>query len=208
MWEFSIIELESGRVLINTLVNHGAELSHRTGFPGMEAISQAHARRIYNRNRANIEHLDVHEIAECLKSIGIDSSTIVLVWAVNRQDLRILINFVASGGYDVEALLPPIENCLPLINRYKHNLGKLDGRPFPMKLDWLFGTVFPQSTLRFHSHEALADCRQTRLLWHEFQRLMKPIDRQNRRQLVLKDFLMKSPSIGKNFQLSACPHRI
>ena len=116
LWEFSLIERVSGNVLINTTIVHQDGLDHTpVGSRYVKMWSKIQAMKVFSSRRQNIDSMTVHQVAQKLKQTGIHPGTIILVWAVNIGDLRILRNFLESAGYF--DILPPDENCIPLAAR-------------------------------------------------------------------------------------------
>ncbi|RWA13312.1 hypothetical protein EKO27_g1751 [Xylaria grammica] len=95
---------------------------------------------------------------------------------LGKEDLTILRNFLATGGY--EDILPSNDNCVPLIALYRQqNIQLPPGfRSFPLKLETPFPVLYPRHDLRGRNHRALIDCQQTRLVLDAFDHLCQPIE--------------------------------
>ncbi|KAG5746767.1 hypothetical protein H9Q70_010543 [Fusarium xylarioides] len=98
LWEFSIIERVSGKVLIDTLVKHDRQakqssLWNKPVFKNLRAMNERHRQSVYSR-RGRLQKLDVHEIAKRLKETGITPDSIVLMWHLYQFDLQLLRNFL------------------------------------------------------------------------------------------------------------------
>lgn len=179
LWETSIIELVSGAVLINTTIIHNRKLNHNKGVGFLSRLSQNQAKSIYSARRSGIDHMNVHQVAARLKEVGICRETIVLVWHTCTADLNILRNFLNSGGYT--DILPPNENCIPLVNIFRPGLPKFKKNPFPMKLEIFFPVMYPGHEHVGLNHAALIDCKQTRLICEGFDQLYKPVKDRERK---------------------------
>ena len=97
-----------------------------------------------------------------LKSAGVSQKSIILVWHVNRFDLTILRELLESNGYT--DILPPQENCIPLIKHYRASLPPRDktGRVLTSGLDQLFPLLFLGHQLVGMNHNAVPDIE---MLW-------------------------------------------
>jgi hypothetical protein len=179
LWEFSLIERVSGNVLINTTIVHQDGLDHTpVGSRYVKMWSKIQAMKVFSSRRQNIDSMTVHQVAQKLKQTGIHPGTIILVWAVNIGDLRILRNFLESAGYF--DILPPDENCIPLIHVLRPNLPKIGQSPFPLRLEVLFPVMFPRHQLIGLNHAALVDCQQTRLICMGFDQLCMPVEKRGK----------------------------
>ncbi|KAH7328011.1 hypothetical protein B0I35DRAFT_6299 [Stachybotrys elegans] len=140
--------------------------------------SKRQAQRIYSSSRppGSIDHMDVHSVAEKLQGAGITRDTMILVWHTSTRDLDILKGFLESAGYT--GILPPKENCIPLIQVMRMNLseGAAGYRMFPLGLEVLFPVMWPRHSLIGLNHQALVDCQQTRLICMGFDELCRPIE--------------------------------
>lgn len=174
LWETSIIELVSGDVLINTTIEHDQKLNHK-GIDFFSRISCAQAKQVYSSHRLGIDRMDVHQVAARLKEVGICRETIILVWHMNTADLKISRNFLDSGGYS--DIMPPDENCIPLINTFRPNLPRVGKKLFPMRLEDSFPIMYPGHKYVGLNHAALIDCRQTRLVCEGFEQLCRPVEK-------------------------------
>lgn len=171
-------------------------------FPGMASVVHAHAQKVYGRPRSNIQHLNSEEAAKQLSRIGLNAETMVLAWATNRSDLQIPKTFMRRAGYNLDDW-PPLENCFPLINYYRHNLGRVDGKVFSMKLEVSFRLMFPTDALQYHKREALADCQQARLVWRRFEEYCKPVEQRGStaKQKDITDYMTNLTTGGRTFCL-------
>jgi hypothetical protein len=180
LWEFAIIERVSGSVLINTLIDRPEGLKHKPmgHNPFMEWVSRKQAKRVFSSTRklGDISCLDVYKVASKLQQAGITQDTMILVWHMSTSDLTLLRLFLESAGY--VGILPPDENCIPLIQVLRTNLrdGPAGYGLFPMRLDLLFPIMYPRHSLIGLNHQALVDYQQTRLVCMAFDELCKPIE--------------------------------
>lgn len=178
--ELAIIERVSGRVLINTAVEHqedGMDRQPLYGNPYGKYLGHLTEASISRRSRkGRIGRMDVHSIAQKLRSAQISKDTIILVWHQNVSDLTLLREFLEAAGYD--DILPTDKNCIPMINILRPNFSahRVNGRKFPLKLEVLFPTMFPSHPLVGQNHQALADCQQTRLICQAFDKLCQPVE--------------------------------
>ncbi|RBA10665.1 hypothetical protein FPRO05_05254 [Fusarium proliferatum] len=176
--EFSMIERVSGRVVIDTLVEHASCGEHKPRskikeLRHLQMLNERYERWIYARS-GRLQKLDVHEIAAKLKQSGISPDTIVLMWHKNRADLQLLRKFLEAGGYT--DILPPDENCIPLIHLFRTNLpyNRFKQR-FPLNLEVLFPVLYPGSGLRGRNHRAIIDCLQTRYVCDALDEFSRPV---------------------------------
>ncbi|KAF5537319.1 zinc finger protein [Fusarium napiforme] len=176
--EFSMIERVSGRVIIDTLVKH---TSCRESRPRSKIKELRHLRmlsekyeRCINARSGRLQKLDVHEIAARLKQSGISPDTIVLMWHCGRTDLQLLRKFLEDAGYT--DILPPDENCIPLIPLFRTNLSyKRFPQKFSLALEVLFPVLYPGSGLRGRNHRAIIDCHQTRYVCEALDEFSRPV---------------------------------
>ena len=150
LWEAAMIERVSGKVLLNACVTYENGLDHQssTDNPFLKSWSQSKAATVYSPSRpGNIDRLKAHEIALRLRKAGITQDTIILVWHISKVDLTITRDFLVSAGYP--GILPPDENCITMIQLFRKNLpvGPPGHRLFPLGLEILFPTMFPNHHL-------------------------------------------------------------
>lgn len=113
LWEFSMVEKVSGKILINTRVQHTIGLDHTTiGInPWLRRMSEMKASQVYGApQRPGSTVLDVNEIAVQLKEAGITPSTVFLVWHTGRIDMNLLRELLESAGH--YGILPPHHRCI------------------------------------------------------------------------------------------------
>ena len=125
IWEFAFIERVSGRILVNTIVNHEKGVQHNglIDQPYLQWMRKLKGDKVYNSSwTSNIGHLNVHEIASKIQAASIAPNTIVLVYHKSADDLRILRQFLESAGYS--GILPSNENCIPLLQLLRPNFKK------------------------------------------------------------------------------------
>ncbi|RSL43180.1 hypothetical protein CEP54_015183 [Fusarium duplospermum] len=160
LWEFAIIERVSGRTLINTTIEHQNGIDHNEvkPYPFMKWLSRSKASTVYSPCRLSIDSMTVHQVASKLKEVGITPNTIILVYQVSTTDLRLLRELLESSGYF--DILPPDENCVPMLQPLRENLSK--GQPahrrICLSLENLFPVMFPRHSLIGLNHQALVDC--------------------------------------------------
>ena len=179
IWEFAFIERVSGRILVNTIVNHEKGVQHDglIDQSDLQWVSKLKGDEVYNLSRAsNIGRLNVHEIASKMQAASITPNTIVLVYHKSAYDLRVLRQFLESAGYS--GILSSNENCIPLLQLLRPNLQEVSpgGVKVSLVLEHLFLIMYPRSKLVGHNHQALIDCQQTRLVLMAFDKLCKPIE--------------------------------
>ncbi len=179
IWEFAFIERVSGRILVNTIVNHEKGVKHNglIDQPYLQWMSKLKGDEVYNLSRtSNIGRLNVHEIASKIQTASITPNTIVPVYHKSAYDLRILRQFLESAGYS--GILPSNENCIPLLQLLRPNLQEVlpGGVKVSLALEHLFPIMYPRSELVGLNHQALIDCQQTRLDCMAFDELCKPIE--------------------------------
>jgi hypothetical protein len=177
LWEIAMIERVSGKVLLNTTIDHHGALDHgaSTGslagsLPFWSQMSKSKANEVYSSTRkARLSHMNVHEVAFRLQQVGITQQAVILVYHVTTFDLKLLRRFLESAGYF--GYLPPEENCIPMVNILRPHMSDRmpSGRRFPLKL------VFPRHSLVGLNHQALVDCQQMRLICMAYEELCKPI---------------------------------
>jgi len=123
LWEFAIIERVSGKLLVNTTVEHEDGLDHDAWSeqPFLRRMSMSKAATVYSPSRiSDIGRMNVHEIASKLQRVGITPDTVVLVYHKSAFDLRILRQLLESAGY--HGILPTDKNCIPLLQLLRSNL--------------------------------------------------------------------------------------
>lgn len=178
LWEFAIIERVSGQVVINTCVEHPDGVDHDKwgAHPLLRRMSRSKAAQVFSPSRIrNTGRMNVDEIASKLQQAGITQDTVILVYHNSTTDLRILRQFLDTAGY--YGILPPDENCIPLLQLLRANLSVAPPRHnmFPLALEVLFPIMYPRHQLVGLNHRALEDCQQTRLVCMAFDQLCKPI---------------------------------
>ncbi len=186
VWEVSMIEQVSGKVLLNTTIEHehGIDHSYRIASSSrfQEFISRSKAEAVYSSMRESIiSQMDVHQVAIKLKEIGINQNTTFLTWHKSTTDLKLLRRFLQLADY--ADILPPDENCVPLIPIFRLNFPEKVKDPanrrsksFPLALEVLFPVIFPRHSLIGLNHQALVDCQQTRLVLQAAIELTKPVE--------------------------------
>lgn len=178
--ELAIIERVSGRVLINTAVKYQEDGVNRQPLyedPYGKHLGHITEASTSRRSReGKIDRMDVHSIAQKLRSAQISKDTIILVWHQNVFDLALLREFLEAAGYN--DILPANENCIPMVNILRPNFSahRVNGRQFPLRLEILFPTLFPSHPLVGQNHQALVDCQQTRLVCQAFDELCQPVE--------------------------------
>lgn len=161
LWEFSIIERVSGKILINTGVEHKDGLDHTmwSEHPFLKMMSRSKAAKIFSSSRTpDIGRMNADEIASKLQKAGITQDTVIFVYHKSTFDLRILRDFLESAGY--HRILPPDEKCIPLLQLLHPNLlvGPPGRKRFPLALQILFPIMNPRHYLVGLNHRALEDC--------------------------------------------------
>ena len=183
VFEIGVVDYFSGEVICDVKVKqsrHGTDLGQTmpgiwTGSPSPnQPIDFKSYNKVFCLNAGTSPILDVHQIADLLRS-DITPETIVLVWAVGRQDLRLPRSLMARVGYRD---LPPDENCIPMITLVRRELRdrKLSkkwlphksaeetmGR-FPLSLPVIFPLIFVGHELVGRNHRAVVDAMQLRLM--------------------------------------------
>jgi hypothetical protein len=121
--------------------------------------------------------LDVHQFARQLKEEEISPTTIFIVWATNKSDLRCLRHWLEAEGY--KGILPPDSHCITLTHAFQRNLRicKLsNGKLFPTSLPALFPLFFGTGHhLYGRNHHALVDTLQLWLMFQAFKQLCLPL---------------------------------
>jgi len=132
---------------------------------------------IYGPDRRKCTNLlNVHDIAAQSRECGITPQSIIPTWHLHKMDLVLLREFLEEAGYG--DILPPDENCIPMIPEYRKNLPK----KFAAKLEILFPLLFSGHDLVRQNHRAFADALQLQLMVMLFEELCKP---PNQRDLSL-----------------------
>jgi hypothetical protein len=112
-------------------------------------------------------------IAEMIINAGVTRKSIALTWHTSTFDL--LRELLKSVGYD--GILPPTENCIPMINYFRPGLpgkDKKTGKAFTTKLDMIFPLLFADHELVGENHKALPDILILRLMLLLLIQLQKP----------------------------------
>ena len=197
VFEIGICEYFTGKVLMDTAVEHGDRPASRalhqslavgrpTHHPFMEMMSRRIASKIYSSASKKFRgRLNVYEIASQLREAGITPQTIFLTWHQSTTDFIRLRDLLEQEGYT--DILQSNERCFPMIPSFKKNLHRLPGnKPFPVALEVLFPLLFPKHELVGRNHRALVDALQLRLVATVFEEQCKlPKDRDPNR-LVYK----------------------
>jgi hypothetical protein len=113
--------------------------------------------------------MDVHQLANHLRKVGVTPETTMIVWATNKWDLSTLREWFEAEGYS--NILPPDTRCVGMVQPFRENLRKLpDGTAFPLRLPILFPLVHGiRHELAGRNHHALVDAQQTRLMFQTFR---------------------------------------
>ena len=122
---------------------------------------------VANRRAAKLRNhthgfMNVHQLVQQVRNVGITPETVVIVWATNYRDLSSIRDwFEAEGYYNI---LPSDSNCVSMVQPFRTNIGKLpDGRRFPLRLEILFSLFYDnRHELSGRNHHALVDAQQTR----------------------------------------------
>jgi hypothetical protein len=119
--------------------------------------------------------MNVHEIAQEIQQAGITQDTVVIVHHKSTFDLSLLRCYLESAGYF--DLLPPNKNCIPMVNILRPQLQDRlpGGKLVPIGLDVLFPLMYPRHSLVGLNHQALVDCKQTRLVCIAYEELCRPL---------------------------------
>ena len=137
-------EFNSGKVLLDSRVDNQCsteELLERPDGCLLESYERKRSfqtlQKVYgSRDPAKCsEKKTPREIAEILKNAGVTKQSIILVWHTGYFDLTLLRELFDSAGCD--DILPPTENCIPMINHFRQGLPPRDqsGRRFTCRLD-------------------------------------------------------------------------
>lgn len=162
LWEFAIIEKVSGKVLINTRVDHGSNWNHKSPqrIRIVEVLNLVQAAKLLQPSPKGTIDLVPSEIAQRLRDAGINPDIIFLVWHFRPDDLRILRKFLESHGQ--RGILPTDENCVMMPKWIRQNLPRISGNKFfPVALEVFFSLFYPHHDLVGLNHRALIDCLQT-----------------------------------------------
>lgn len=182
IFELGVCEYVSGKKLVDARIEHcsDSELHKppqgklRRIHPLEKGISTNASAKVYGLDRRKCTNLlNVHGIAAQFQECGITPQSIILTWHLSKMDLVLLREFFEEAGYD--DILPPNENCIPMIPHYQKNLPK----KFPTKLEVLFPLLFSGHDLVGQNHRALADASQLRLLVMLFEELCKPLNQRD-----------------------------
>lgn len=160
LWEFAIVERVSGKVLINTGVEHKDGLDHGmwNEHPFLKMMSRSKAAKIFSSSRTpDIGRMNADEIASKLQKAGITRDTVILVYYKSMFDIRALGDFLESAGY--RGILPPDEKCIPLLQLLRPNLlvGPPGRKRFPLALQIFSPIMHPRHHLVGLNHRALED---------------------------------------------------
>jgi len=217
LWEFTIIERVSGRVLISTCVEHKDGVSHHTqgAHPWATWVSRLKAQTVYSPSHVqSTGRMNADQIALKLREAGITQDTVFLVYHQGKTDLSLLKDLLESAGhYDV---LPPNRNCVPILQLLRPNLSTAPPgyKRFLIALEILFPIMFPRHPLIGLNYRSQEDCLQTRLICMAFDELCKPVEERGeqwrpdtvtrRAQRPITDWLSKTRSadIGRCIGMS------
>ena len=191
--EVAVGEVHSGKVLIDLRVDHqcspeellkrpdGRPLNNQERNIGLKSITRTYG----SAGPAQCSgKMTATEIAEALKSAGINQKSVILVWHINYFDLTLLRELLESNGH--ADVLPPQANCIPMIPQFRLGLPGRDrsGRLFvASKLEILFPMLFPGHHLVGKNHRAGADIEMLRLMSLLLVQLQNPPEKRE-----LKEF--------------------
>lgn len=176
LWELAIIEKVSGKVLINTRVDHGSNWNHKSPqrIRIVEVLSLVQAAKLLQPSPKGTIDLVASGIAQRLRDAGINPDIIFLVWHFRPDDLRILRKFLESHGQ--RGILPTDENCMMMPKWIRQNLPRISGNKlFPVALEVFLSLFYPHHDLVGLNHRALIDCLQTRLIVLLFEWLCRSV---------------------------------
>jgi hypothetical protein len=147
VFEVGLCEYYSGKVLINARVKydgHDADLHKprddaKPAHPFLKAMSTVTANKVYNGGK-NTDLLSVHDIAARCREGGVTSESVVLTWHIEVRDLVLLRQLFEEAGYD--DILPPDNNCIPMIPQFRKNLPTISDKLVTAKLEVLFPPMF------------------------------------------------------------------
>ncbi|KAL7953833.1 hypothetical protein V8C34DRAFT_317822 [Trichoderma compactum] len=122
-----------------------------------------------------IEHVDGLDLGDSWVKVASQNHAnhVFSTTRASKCDLRILRDFLESAG--CSGILPPDEHCIPLIHILRSNLPKVEQKVFPTRLEVLFPVMYPGHHLIGLNHDAVIDCRQTRLVCIGFNELCRPV---------------------------------
>jgi hypothetical protein len=103
--------------------------------PLLKAVSTVTANSVYNGGK-NTDLLSVHDIAARCREGSVTSESMVLTWHIHATDLVLLRRLFEEAGYD--DILPPDNNCIPMIPQFRKNLPTTSGNLVTAKLEVLF----------------------------------------------------------------------
>jgi len=134
VFEVGLCEYPSGKELVNARIKHDCtELELHQSSKSMRnrpfsfAISKRASTLVYGKDRTKCTDLvDVHNIAAQFREHGITPQSIILTWHLNTMDLVLLKEFFEEAGY--YDILPPNENCIPMIPQFQKNSTQDVGR--------------------------------------------------------------------------------
>ncbi|RGP59736.1 zinc finger 76 expressed in testis [Fusarium longipes] len=204
--EVAIIDRATKEVLINTLITHSKATNATRPLEGTEAylpnvkwLEERKAEILFSKaNKSNL--MDVNQIAQALRKVGITPKTVFVAWGSNKYDLTILRNFLEHGGHS--GILPGNDNCIPMVHYFRRNLP----RSFRFRLQVVFEVLYPGHRLIGYNHRALPDCQQTMLVLSAFEQLRKsPEKRRDRWRVEALQDLYKS--VGAQQDTSASVKR-
>lgn len=157
-------------------------------------MSTVTANDVYKGGK-NTDLLSVHDIAARCREGGVTSESVVLTWHIHARDLVLLRRLFEEAGYD--DILPPDNNCVPMIPQFRKNLPTISGKLVTTRLEVLFPHMFRGHELIGQNHQALADAQQLRLMVMQFEELCKPLEERTQvprgagpRQRMIKDWLV------------------
>jgi hypothetical protein len=80
IWEFAMIEKVSGKVLVNTCIEHEKGIDHGAENPFLRHLSYRKAANVFSASRLPmIPRLNADQVASQLRAVGITPNTIILV---------------------------------------------------------------------------------------------------------------------------------
>lgn len=117
------------KVLIDAVTKIGAKppkpsLRKNLRHPFVKEIATVRQRNREDRTRRRATAgriLNTKQIVEKLR-LFIEPDTIILTWHVNAVDLTILKDFLEANGHETASILPPKDNCVFMVPRFRRNL--------------------------------------------------------------------------------------
>jgi hypothetical protein len=185
IYEVTFIDATNDHVVIDTLLDGDCKIPDRVQRQANERSTSSidvgpsfrsglgrvwdskHSSKVYGKY-GPINAASPSMLAKMIKESGITKHDFIFEWTRREMDLPQLRGMLDTAGY--HDLLPPNENCIPMIPEWRNNLPNC----FSLAMDVFFPMAFPQDPLVGHNHRSKPDTQMLLKLVKLFRQLLKP----------------------------------